>query len=130
MSKQATAIQVKRVYDPPDVSDGMRVLVDRLWPRGLRKEKAALTYWLKEIAPTPELREWFGHDPARYAEFARCYRAELVHNKDAVGRLEDLLKRGPVTLLYGARDEEHNHARVLASFLHDHMKGSHGKHSA
>lgn len=126
MGKQAAVIRVKRVYDPPGVSDGTRVLVDRLWPRGLRKEKAALAVWLKEIAPSPELREWFGHDPARYVEFAHRYRAELARNKDAVSHLEDLLKRGPVTLLYGAHDEEHNHARVLATYLHDHVKDGHG----
>ena len=86
------------------------MLVDRLWPRGLRKEKAALTLWLKEIAPSPTLRKWFGHDPARWTEFTRRYRAELARNDEAVAKVVDLSKRGPVTLLYTA----HNHALVLA----------------
>ncbi len=130
MKKQHAPIQIKRVYDPPDSADGTRVLVDRLWPRGLRKEKAALFCWLKEIAPSPELRQWFGHDPERYHEFARRYRAELAANKDAVARLEDLAKQGPVTLLYAAHDEGHNHALVLADYLRSHMERGHGKRSA
>ena len=111
-------IRVKRVYDPPDARDGARVLVDRLWPRGARKDEAKLTLWLKDIAPSDELRRWFGHDPARFNEFSRRYRAELAANQDAVSRIEDLVKAGPVTLLYAAHDEEHNNARVLA----DHLK--------
>ncbi|HZZ21949.1 MAG TPA: DUF488 domain-containing protein [Roseiarcus sp.] len=117
MPKAAPDIQVKRVYDPPDRKDGARVLVDRLWPRGARKETVELTVWLKDIAPSPELRRWFGHDPARFAEFSRRYRSELSANKDAVGRLVDLMKSGPVTLLYAAHDTEHNNARVLADYL-------------
>jgi len=88
-----------------------------LWPRGVRKEAAKLTLWLKEIAPSTDLRKWFGHDPARFAEFARRYQAELSANKDAVDRLDDLVKAGPVTLLYAAHDTEHNEARVLADYL-------------
>jgi len=110
-------IRVKRVYDPPDARDGARVLVDRLWPRGARKDEAKLTLWLKDIAPSDELRRWFGHDPARFDEFSRRYRAELAANQDAVSRIEDLVKAGPVTLLYAAQDEEHNNARVLADYL-------------
>ena len=110
-------IRVKRVYDPPDARDGARVLVDRLWPRGARKDEAKLTLWLKDIAPSDELRRWFGHDPARFNEFSRRYRAELAANQDAVSRIEDLVKAGPVTLLYAAHDEEHNNARVLADYL-------------
>lgn len=110
-------IRVKRVYDPPDARDGARVLVDRLWPRGARKDEAKLTLWLKDIAPSDELRRWFGHDPARFDEFSRRYRAELAANQDAVSRIEDLVKAGPVTLLYAAHDEEHNNARVLADYL-------------
>lgn len=117
MPSAAPDIRLKKIYDPPDPSDGARVLVDRLWPRGERKESAKLTLWLKEIAPTAELRKWFDHDPARFAEFSRCYRAELTANKDAVGRIDDLTKAGPVTLLYAAHDAEHNHARVLAAYL-------------
>jgi uncharacterized protein YeaO (DUF488 family) len=117
MPEAAPDIRVKRIYDPPGGKDGARVLVDRLWPRGVRKETAELTAWLKDIAPGAELRRWFGHDPARFAEFSRRYRAELSANKDAVGRMDDLAKSGPVTLLYAAHDEEHNHARVLAEYL-------------
>jgi uncharacterized protein YeaO (DUF488 family) len=120
MAEAAPDIRIKRIYDPPDRKDGARVLVDRLWPRGVRKEAAALTLWLKDIAPSDELRRWFGHDPARFAEFSRRYRAELAANSDAVDRLRDLLKAGPVTLLYAARDTEHNEARVLAEYLNAH----------
>jgi uncharacterized protein YeaO (DUF488 family) len=117
MPEAAPDIRLKKIYDPPDRNDGARVLVDRLWPRGARKEKAKLTLWLKEIAPTAELRKWFGHDPARFAEFSRRYQAELKANKDAVGRIDDLMAAGPVTLLYSAHDAEHNNARVLADYL-------------
>ena len=117
MPKAAPDIQVKRVYDPPDRNDGARVLVDRLWPRGARKETVELTVWLKDIAPSPELRRWFGHDPARFAKFSQRYRSELSANKDTVGRMEDLMKSGPVTLFYAAHDTEHNNARVLADYL-------------
>ena len=117
MPEAAPDIRVKRIYDAPDAKDGARVLVDRLWPRGARKDSAELALWLKDIAPSDELRRWFGHDPARFAEFSRRYRAELSANKDAVGRIEDLVKAGPVTLLYAAHDEEHNNARVLAEYL-------------
>lgn len=112
-----TDIRLKRVYEPEDDGDGARILIDRLWPRGLRKEDAHLSLWLKEIAPSPELRRWFGHDPKRFAEFSDRYRAELAENDDAVARLEDFLKKGRVTLLYAAHDEAHNHALVLADFL-------------
>ena len=117
MPEAPSNIQVKRVYDPPDSEDGARVLVDRLWPRGARKDSAKLTLWLKNISPSDELRRWFAHDPARFAEFSRRYRAELVANNKAVGQVRDLLKAGPVTLLYAAHDEAHNHACVLADYL-------------
>ena len=123
MAEAAPVIQVKRIYDPPERKDGARVLVDRLWPRGVRKERAELTLWLKDIAPSDELRRWFGHDPARFAEFSRRYRAELTANSEAVDRLRDLMKAGPVTLLYAARDTEHNEARVLAEHLKAHAMG-------
>ncbi len=106
-------IKLKRVYELPDTKDGERVLVDRLWPRGLTKEKARVDLWLKEIAPSTELRRWFGHDPAKWTEFKRRYRAELKRNKEQVARLKDEMEKGPMTLLYGARDEEHNEAVVL-----------------
>ena len=120
MTARSPDIRIKRVYDPTSDDDGARVLVDRLWPRGLRKEKAAWSLWLKDVAPSPELRTWFGHVPARFAEFARRYRAELAANDGAVEPLEDLLKRDRVTLLYAAHDAEHNHALVLAEYLRAH----------
>lgn len=110
-------IRLKRVYEPADDEDGARILIDRLWPRGLRREEARLSLWLKEIAPSPDLRRWFGHDPERFAEFSDRYRAELAGNDEAVARLEDFLKKGRVTLLYAAHDEAHNHALVLADVL-------------
>ena len=117
MPEEAPDIRVKRIYGPPDAKDGARVLVDGLWPRGARKEEARLTLWLKDIAPSAGLRRWFGHEPARFAEFSRRYRAELGANKGAVNRMKDLMKAGRVTLLYAAHDEEHNNARVLADYL-------------
>jgi uncharacterized protein YeaO (DUF488 family) len=125
--RRVSDIQVKRVYDAPDKRDGARVLVDRLWPRGLSKEKAALTLWLKDVAPSPELRTWFGHDPARWAEFQRRYRAELGVNDAAVVQLVELLRHGRVTLLYGAHDHAHNNAVALEAFLRDHLKNDHGR---
>jgi uncharacterized protein YeaO (DUF488 family) len=120
MAGAAPDIRVKRIYDPPDRADGARVLVDRLWPRGARKEEAKVTLWLKDIAPSADLRRWFGHDPSRFAQFSRRYRAELSANKEAVREMENLVKAGPVTLLYAAHDEEHNNARVLADYLKAH----------
>ena len=116
-----TSLEVKRIYEPPSPDDGARILVDRLWPRGVSKEAAGLTLWLKEIAPSAELRQWFGHDPARWDEFRQRYRAELDANPAAVERLRGFLKAGGVTLLYAARDTRHNHAPVLAEYLRDHM---------
>lgn len=113
----ACDVQLKRIYDPPGAGDGARVLVDRLWPRGIRKEGAKLTLWLKEISPSPALRTWFGHDPARFDEFSRRYRAELAANGEALSRIDDLLAQGRVTLLYAAHDPAHNQAVVLADYL-------------
>ena len=126
MTRAISDIRIKRVYDPPEASDGVRVLVDRLWPRGLRKEDAALKLWLKEIAPSAELRKWFGHDPGRWLEFKRRYSEELSRNEPAISCLENLLKQRRVTLLYAAHDTEHNNALVLASFLQDHPKSNDG----
>jgi uncharacterized protein YeaO (DUF488 family) len=112
-------LALKRAYEPGGRGDGTRVLVERLWPRGLAKAEAGIDLWLKEIAPSPELRRWFGHDPARWSEFRKRYRAELVKNGEAVERLAALAKRGPVTLVYAARDEEHNSARLLRDFLEE-----------
>lgn len=112
-----TTIRLKRVYEQPTAEDGTRVLVDRLWPRGLTKEKARVDLWLKEIAPSTELRKWFGHDPTKWTEFKRRYRTELKQNKESVAQLKAELKKGPVTLVYGAKDEEHNDAVVLQEAL-------------
>ncbi|GBD25037.1 hypothetical protein HRbin30_00351 [bacterium HR30] len=111
-------IRLKRVYEPPEEEDGLRVLVDRLWPRGLNKDKTRIDFWFKEIAPSEELRRWFGHDPARFPLFKKRYEQELRENAAAVGRLLELVRGNPVvTLLYGARDRERNQAVVIREFL-------------
>jgi uncharacterized protein YeaO (DUF488 family) len=110
-------LRVKRVYDAADEGDGFRVLVDRLWPRGVSKQRAALGLWAKEVAPTTELRTWFHAHPGEFDEFSRRYRAELADNPE-VGALREKLATHPVvTLLYGVHDTEHNHARILAEVL-------------
>jgi uncharacterized protein YeaO (DUF488 family) len=110
-------IKIKRVYEKPGKEDGSRILVDRLWPRGLTKEKAALNLWLKDIAPTTELRKWFNHDPAKWNEFIKKYLKELKENEEPVSILKDFLKKGPVTLIYAAKDEAHNEAQVIKDFV-------------
>ena len=110
-------LKIKRVYDPPSPEDGKRVLVDRLWPRGIRKEDAAIDEWPKEIAPTAELRRWFGHDPAKYEEFKQRYAMELDNKADLIDRIKNEARRGTVTLLFSARDIEHNNATVLKEIL-------------
>lgn len=112
----ASAIAVKRVYDPPARTDGTRVLVDRLWPRGIAKAKARVDAWLKEVGPSTALRTWFAHDPARWTEFQRRYHRELA-NSGAARSVADFARRGPVTLLFGAKDEEHNNAVALRGYL-------------
>jgi len=109
-------LAIKRVYDPPAPDDGFRVLVDRLWPRGLTKAKAALDLWAKDLAPSPDLRKEFNHEPERFAEFTHHYKSELSRNP-AVAGFRAELKRPKVTLLYGAHDQENNHALVLRDFL-------------
>ena len=115
-------ISIKRVYDRPGNEDGTRILVDRVWPRGLTREGARIDVWLKDIAPSSQLRKWFGHDPARFDEFSKLYRAELDMKGDLVDRLVTSLEEGPVTLLYAAHDNEHNHARVLFGYLGERLK--------
>ena len=110
-------IRVKRAYDPPSGDDGERILVDRLWPRGMSKERAGIDLWLKEAGPSTELRRWFGHDQARREEFRRRYRAELSGKPDLVRILKEKAGRGTITLVYGARDELHNNAVALEMFL-------------
>jgi len=110
-------ILLKRVYEKPSRKDGLRVLVDRLWPRGLTKEHAAVNLWLKDVAPSTQLRKWFGHDAARWKEFQTRYRKELRQNKEPIELLKQKNKEHTVTLVYGARDEEHNEAVVLKKIL-------------
>ncbi len=110
-------VKLKRVYEAPDKGDGNRVLVDRLWPRGLTKAKAKVDLWMKEIAPSTELRKWFGHDPDKWTEFRKRYRAELRKNSEQVALLKKEIGKGATTLIYGARDKEHNAAVVLLEFL-------------
>jgi uncharacterized protein YeaO (DUF488 family) len=110
-------IFVKRVYEPATASDGFRMLVDRLWPRGLSKEAAKLDLWLPDLGPSTTLRQWFNHDPARWAEFQRRYHAELQKNTALLATITEQAKISPVTLLYSAKDEQHNQAVALRSFL-------------
>lgn len=110
-------INIKRVYEEQSSDDGQRILIDRLWPRGLTKEKAKIDLWLKEIAPSTQLRQWFGHDPNKWNEFQKRYRAELEKNKEIVSELVTQLKKGKTTLVYSAKDEEHNDAVVLKEYL-------------
>ena len=110
-------LKIKRAYEKPGNTDGKRILVDRLWPRGLTKERASVDLWLKDIAPSTELRKWFGHDPKKWKEFSKRYNEELKKNIKQIEILGNLLKEGTVTLVYGAKDEEHNEARVLKDFL-------------
>lgn len=110
-------IRLKRVYEPPSRADGARILVDRLWPRGLTKERAAVTLWLKDVAPSTELRKWFGHAPARWKQFQARYRKELREKKAALELLKRKNNAHTVTLVYAARDEQHNEALVLKRVL-------------
>ena len=120
-------VAIKRVYNEPAESDGMRVLVDRLWPRGLSKERAHIDLWLKEIAPGNELRTWFGHDPAKFDEFRRRYEADLASGTGqvALAHLRQLAHQQHITLVFAARDSEHSNAAVLLELLN---KTDHGKH--
>lgn len=110
------AISLKRAYEPPAASDGTRILVDRLWPRGVSKAKAGIDLWLKDVAPSTELRKWFDHDPDKWPEFQRKYRAELK-GSEALAELRKLSRQGHVTLVYSARDELHNDAVALKKIL-------------
>lgn len=110
-------IRIRRVYDPPAEDDGLRVLVDRLWPRGLQKAEARIDQWLKELAPSNELRRWFGHDPARWEEFRRLYFAELSTRTETVEMLRRRIHEGNLTLLYAAKETRFNNAAALAEYL-------------
>lgn len=110
-------IQLKRAYDPVEEEDGLRILVDRIWPRGVSKEKAKLDRWMKEIAPSTELRKWFGHDPDKWPEFKRRYEEELKGRKGELAEIAALAERGTVTLVFAAQDREHNDAVALKEIL-------------
>lgn len=113
----ARDIKLKRAYRPASTRDGARILIDRLWPRGVRKSDAAIDRWIKDIAPSTALRKWFGHDPARWQEFRRRYAAEIRDHADALAELRATARKGPVTLIFAARDELHNDAVVLRDVL-------------
>jgi uncharacterized protein YeaO (DUF488 family) len=115
---------LKRVYEPPSARDGRRILVDRLWPRGVSKEAAAIHEWAKDLAPSTELRKWFRHDPKRWAEFKRRYRQELQQRNELVQALASQAARGRITLVYGARDTEHNDAVALAEVIRELVTGT------
>ena len=121
-------IRVRRAYDPPSPDDGARVLVDRLWPRGLRKDAARLDEWAKAVAPSTELRKWYGHDTAKFAEFRRRYLNELAGSEQraALGRLRALAAKGPLTLLTATRDVDHSQAAVLARLLRESTEENEG----
>jgi uncharacterized protein YeaO (DUF488 family) len=110
-------VRLKRAYEPASPDDGTRILVDRLWPRGLPRAKAAVDIWMKGIAPSNELRRWFGHDPERWTEFRRRYKTELAANPDVLDELRRVAGQSRVTLIYGAKDEKHNQAVVLKQLL-------------
>ncbi|MBV8631002.1 MAG: DUF488 domain-containing protein [Silvibacterium sp.] len=114
-------IKLKRAYDPASVDDGVRILVERLWPRGVKKEALHLDAWLKDVAPSTELRKWFGHDPAKWPGFQRKYFAELDARPDALEPILSALRKGPVTLIFSSRDAEHNNAVALKAYLAMHQ---------
>jgi len=114
---KASNVKLKRAYERPAVDDGVRILIDRLWPRGVSKADAAIDHWAKDIAPSTALRKWFGHDPARWQAFRRRYARELRQHPEELARLRALAKQGPITLVFAARDERHNDAVALRGVL-------------
>lgn len=121
--KSPAKLCIKRAYSPAAPTDGYRILVDRLWPRGLSKEKAALDDWMKEVTPSTALRTWFGHDPGKWKEFSEKYKAELDEHKDAVDKLLKVIhQQEKVTLVYAAADEQHTHALVLQQYIQKHLR--------
>jgi uncharacterized protein YeaO (DUF488 family) len=117
---KAADVHLKRAYEKPDRTDGRRILVDRLWPRGVSKAEAAIDEWLKDLAPSTELRKWFGHDPGQWDEFQRRYASEIHAHRELLGHLRELARHGPLTLVYSAHDEVHNDAVVLRDVLLGH----------
>jgi uncharacterized protein YeaO (DUF488 family) len=118
-TEESDMIRLKRAYDPPEEADGARYLVERLWPRGIKKENARLTAWLKDVSPSPELRKWYGHVPDRWPEFQKRYREELRddEHRAALETLRAAARRGPITLVYAAKDEERNSALIVKQVL-------------
>lgn len=112
-------LKIKRIYDEPSKIDGIRILVDRLWPRGVSKEKAHLDFWFKDIAPSPDLRKWFNHEPNKFKEFSKCYKAELDCVQEKINEVLELLKKNDVTLIYAAKSETINHAIVLKDYINN-----------
>jgi uncharacterized protein YeaO (DUF488 family) len=110
-------VKLKRAYEPPAADDGTRILIDRLWPRGITKERAAIDQWMKDISPSTELRKWFGHDPARWDELRRRYAQEVRQNADLIDQLRSFARQGAITLVYSARDEKHNDAVELRELI-------------
>jgi uncharacterized protein YeaO (DUF488 family) len=117
------AIQLKRAYDKPQKTDGRRVLIDRVWPRGVRKEDLMLDEWLKDLAPSTELRKWFGHDPERWEEFKRRYFQELDAHPDEIRVLRKKMREGPLTIVFGSKEERFNNAVALKEYLESHRRG-------
>ena len=124
MKRARTNISLKRAYDEPTQSDGVRILVERLWPRGVTKEKAAVDHWLKDVAPSPELRRWYNHQPERWAKFQERYRAELDANSETVQMLRNICESAPVTFVFAARDTERNGAVALKNYLESNIPRS------
>ena len=110
-------VKLKRAYEPPTADDGTRILIDRLWPRGVTKERAAIDQWMKDISPSTELRKWFGHDPARWDEFCRRYAKEVHQHAELLDQLRSRAREGPITLVYSAHDEKHNDAVELRELI-------------
>jgi uncharacterized protein YeaO (DUF488 family) len=114
---KAANVKLKRAYDPPEAADGARILVDRLWPRGVKKTDAAIEQWAKDLAPSAALRKWFGHDPGRWEEFCERYAAEVSQHPDQLKQLRELARERPITLIYSAHDELHNNAVALRGLI-------------
>ena len=112
-------VRIKRAYDPAEDGDGYRILIDHIWPRGVKRERAHLDVWARELAPSDELRKWFDHDPARFDAFRTRYRDELAHHTERLGELRQRAASGPLTIVYAARDRDHNNAVVLSELLRD-----------
>ena len=123
-------IKIKRIYDPPGPGDGRRIFIDRLWPRGMKKEDAHIDGWLKDAAPSDELREWFGHDPGKWGDFKRRYYAELKTKKELVDGIVDETQRGTVTLLFSSRELRYNNAVALKDYIEVRIQAATGKRAA